>query len=137
MYRIRFHGRGGQGIKTASRMLGTALFLEGWEVQDAPLYGAERRGAPIFASVRADHKPINERGLIVTPDLLVVTDASLIPLPAANVLHGVTSHTTILLNSTESGAIWRSRLGVDSEIVTLSASAEPMDSAAVPYVGAI
>ena len=47
MYRIRFHGRGGQGIKTASRILGSAFFAEGFEVQDAPRYGAERRGAPI------------------------------------------------------------------------------------------
>ena len=43
MYRIRFHGRGGQGMKTASRILGTAFFLSGYEVQDAPRYGAERR----------------------------------------------------------------------------------------------
>ena len=49
MYRIRFHGRGGQGVKTASQILSSALFLEGFEVQDAPRYGAERRGAPIFA----------------------------------------------------------------------------------------
>jgi Pyruvate/2-oxoacid:ferredoxin oxidoreductase gamma subunit len=45
MFRIRFHARGGQGIKTASRILGTAFFLEGYEVQDSPRYGAERRGA--------------------------------------------------------------------------------------------
>ena len=52
MYRIRFHGRGGQGIKTAGRILGTTFFLEGFNVQDAPLYGAERRGvlcSPVFA----------------------------------------------------------------------------------------
>ena len=46
MFRIRFHGRGGQGMKTASRILGTAFFKTGYEVQDAPRYGAERRGAP-------------------------------------------------------------------------------------------
>jgi pyruvate ferredoxin oxidoreductase gamma subunit len=67
MFQIRFHGRGGQGIKTASRVLGTAFFLEGFEVQDAPLYGAERRGAPIFAYVRASRHPINERGIIQRP----------------------------------------------------------------------
>jgi len=72
MYRIRFHGRGGQGIKTASRILGTALFLEGYRVQDAPRYGAERRGAPIFAYVRAAHDVINERGIITRPDLVLV-----------------------------------------------------------------
>ena len=49
MYRIRIHGRGGQGIKMASRVLGTALFRSGFTVQDAPKYGAERRGAPIFS----------------------------------------------------------------------------------------
>ena len=43
MFTIRFHGRGGQGMKTASRLLGSAFFLEGFEVQDAPRYGAERR----------------------------------------------------------------------------------------------
>jgi len=83
MYRIRFHGRGGQGMKTASRILGTALFLEGYEVQDAPRYGAERRGAPIFAFVRAARKIINERGIIAVPDLVVVADDTLVPVPAA------------------------------------------------------
>jgi pyruvate ferredoxin oxidoreductase gamma subunit len=55
VYRIRIHGRGGQGIKMASRVLGTALFRSGFVVQDAPKYGAERRGAPIFSYVRAAH----------------------------------------------------------------------------------
>ncbi len=61
MFRIRFHGRGGQGIKTASCVLGTAFFLEGYTVQDAPRYGAERRSAPIFAYVRAVRGAIDER----------------------------------------------------------------------------
>jgi len=59
-------------MKTASRMLGTAFFLEGFEVQDAPRYGAERRGAPIFAYVRAAREPINERGVVARPDLVMV-----------------------------------------------------------------
>ena len=67
MYRVRFHGRGGQGMKTASRILGSAFFGAGFEVQDAPRYGAERRGAPIFAYVRAGRDPINERGPILRP----------------------------------------------------------------------
>ncbi|MBM3226718.1 MAG: hypothetical protein FJZ47_23385 [Candidatus Tectomicrobia bacterium] len=52
MFRIRFHGRGGQGMKTASRILGSAAFHAGYTVQDAPLYGAERRGAPMAAFTR-------------------------------------------------------------------------------------
>jgi pyruvate ferredoxin oxidoreductase gamma subunit len=42
---VRFHGRGGQGMKTASRIVGTASFIEGHFVQDFSVYGAERRGA--------------------------------------------------------------------------------------------
>ncbi len=72
MLRIRFHGRGGQGMKTASRILGSAFFLVGYEVQDAPRYGAVRRGAPMFAYVRADKKIIYELGIITRPDLVVV-----------------------------------------------------------------
>ncbi len=68
MFRIRFHGRGGQGMKTASRVLGTALHREGFTVQDAPRYGAERRGAPVFAYVRANRRPIDERGAMPVPD---------------------------------------------------------------------
>ena len=78
MIAVRFHGRGGQGAKTASRILGTAAFLEGFVAQDSPIYGAERRGAPVAAYTRIAKEPIRERGLIVHPDLVVVADASLI-----------------------------------------------------------
>jgi len=97
MFRVRFHGRGGQGIKTASRILGTAFFLAGYEVQDAPRYGAERRGAPMFGYVRADHSPILERGVINRPDLIVVVDETLLNLPAAAVFDGLISRTILLI----------------------------------------
>jgi pyruvate ferredoxin oxidoreductase gamma subunit len=57
MLRIRFHGRGGQGMKTASRILGAAAFHAGYVVQDAPVYGAERRGAPMAAFTRIARAP--------------------------------------------------------------------------------
>ena len=69
MLRIRFHGRSGQGMKTASRILGSAAFHAGWTVQDAPVYGAERRGAPMTAFTRMARTPILERGAIVQADL--------------------------------------------------------------------
>ncbi|BCS96284.1 hypothetical protein DSLASN_19160 [Desulfoluna limicola] len=99
MYRIRFHGRGGQGMKTASRILGTAFFLEGYEVQDAPRYGAERRGAPMFAYVRVSRDTIYERGVVHVPDLVVAADASLPAMPAAGVLSGGTAETILLVES--------------------------------------
>ena len=97
--RIRFHGRGGQGMKTASRILGSAAFQAGWIVQDSPIYGAERRGAPIAAFTRIANAPILERGAIATPDLVVVADDTLLAEPAAQPLAGCDSACTVLLNS--------------------------------------
>lgn len=110
MFRIRLHGRGGQGIKTAGRILGSALFLEGFEVQDAPRYGAERRGAPILAMVRADHGPINERGIIARPDLVVVVDETLVGLPGAGVTAGLHADCVVLVMSPLSGEEWKARM---------------------------
>ncbi len=121
MYRIRFHGRGGQGMKTASRMLGTAFFLEGFEVQDAPRYGAERRGAPIFAYVRAAREPIHERGIITRPDLVVVADDSLVSIAAAGVCQGLTERGVLLINSHDSVESWSQRLNLSGPIVVLPA----------------
>lgn len=136
MYRIRFHGRGGQGMKTASRILGSALFAEGFEVQDAPRYGAERRGAPIFAYVRADRGPINERGIIRRPDLVLVADDTLVPIPAAGVLAGIDAHTLLLIRSQDTADTWRERLNTAAEILVLPHDEAVADHAELPYVGA-
>jgi len=119
VYRIRFHGRGGQGIKTASRILGTALFAEGFEVQDAPRYGAERRGAPIFATVRAARTPIHERGAIRAPDLVVVADDTLVPIPAAGVLGGLGARSVLLLHGDADAETWRARIAFPGTLIVL------------------
>ena len=134
MYRIRFHGRGGQGMKTASRMLGTAFFLAGYQVQDAPRYGAERRGAPIFAYVRAARDPIHERGIIREPDLVVVADDSLVPVPAAGVLQGLTALSVMLISSDVAADTWKSRLNFPGILLTLPA--ETSAQAELRFVGA-
>lgn len=136
MLRIRFHGRGGQGIKTASRMLGSAFFIEGFEVQDAPRYGAERRGAPIFAYVRADKSAIHERGVIPIPDLALVADDTLVAMPAAGVTQGLDAHAVLAINTQEDAKLWRERLNTKATVVAL-----PYFSAEAPaqraYVGAM
>jgi pyruvate ferredoxin oxidoreductase gamma subunit len=136
MYRIRFHGRGGQGMKTASRMLGTAFFLERFEVQDAPRYGAERRGAPIFAYVRASRSIINERGIIRRPDLVMVADDTLVLIPAAGVLSGITDNTVLLISSTLPPEVWKERLNFSGLVLTLPAAAEPADRLELRFAGA-
>jgi pyruvate ferredoxin oxidoreductase gamma subunit len=135
MYRIRFHGRGGQGMKTASRVLGSAFFFSDFEVQDAPRYGAERRGAPIFAYVRAARRPIHERGVIRKPDLVVVADDSLVSVPAAGVLLGVDTDTVLLIDSREPAELWRHRLNLDGPILTLPAFDETAGAAHARHVG--
>lgn len=120
MLRIRFHGRGGQGMKTASRILGSAFFLAGYEVQDAPRYGAERRGAPMFAYVRADKTIIYERGIITRPDLVMVADDSLLSLPAAGVASGITSKSLLLIHSSDTQEELRKKLALPCSILTLT-----------------
>lgn len=135
MYRIRFHGRGGQGLKTASRMLGNAFFLEGYEVQDAPRYGAERRGAPIFAYVRAAKHAIRERGIIKHPDLVIVADESLVGVPNAGVLDGLEERTYLLISTHETPEIWHERIKHPGRILTVD-KIDVEDPADAPYVGA-
>lgn len=135
MYRIRLHGRGGQGIKTASRVLGAALFRSGFEVQDAPRYGAERRGAPIAAYVRAAKAPISERGVIPNPDLVVVADDTLVPIAAAGVLQGVGPATVLLIDSAEPAETWRRRLNLPGPVLVLARPAGG-ERAALQAVGA-
>jgi pyruvate ferredoxin oxidoreductase gamma subunit len=136
MYRIRFHGRGGQGMKTASRILGTAFFLEGLEVQDAPRYGAERRGAPIFAYVRASRTSIHERGIIHQPDLVIVADDTLVSVAAAGVLSEVTPHTVLLISSVTTPEAWKERLNFSGLVLTLPAPVELADPLQLRFIGA-
>jgi pyruvate ferredoxin oxidoreductase gamma subunit len=97
--RVRFHGRGGQGAKTASRILGDAAFKDGQFVQDFPLYGAERRGAPVTAFTRFSGEEITERGFIFTPDIVAVMDDSLVDDPFANPFGGLRRGGLALVNS--------------------------------------
>lgn len=134
MYRVRFHGRGGQGIKTASRILGSAFFAEGFEVQDAPRYGAERRGAPILAYVRADHAPVYERGPVESPDLVLVADESLMQVPSAGVMTGLRDSCMLVIASSAKPEEWQTRLAARFRILTLAPEpaepAEPGEDAA-------
>jgi pyruvate ferredoxin oxidoreductase gamma subunit len=87
--RVRFHGRGGQGAKTASRILGNAAFGDGFFVQDFPIYGAERRGAPVASFTRFSDSEITERGFIFSPDVVALMDDSLLADPLANPFGGL------------------------------------------------
>ncbi len=119
MIRVRFHGRGGQGAKTASRILGTAAFLDGYQAQDSPLYGAERRGAPVAAYTRIGKDPIRERGVIARPDLVIVADESLIQDSVARVLDGVHQTTALFVNTASSAEQLRAHYALPGRISML------------------
>ena len=99
MIRVRFHGRGGHGVKTASRIVGTAAFLAGYQAQDSPVYGAERRGAPVVSFTRINKTPVLERGVITEPDLIICGDDTLLESPDVGVLQGAGTASAIFLNT--------------------------------------
>lgn len=98
MIEVRFHGRGGQGAKIASRILGRAGFLSALQAQDFALFGAERRGAPVVSYTRLSSEPIDERGNIDRPNLVVVMDDSLLKEAAGQVFLGVEDKTPLFIN---------------------------------------
>ena len=73
--------------------------MEGFNVQDFPLYGAERRGAPLTAYTRISDGTIFERGIISSPDIVIIADDSLIEEPMADPLNGADTNTIIIINT--------------------------------------
>ena len=98
MIEVRFHGRGGQGAKIASRILGRGGFLAGLQVQDFAIFGAERRGAPVVSCTRLSQQPIDRRGYVDSPNLVVVMDDSLLKEAQAQVFEGVHAATPLIVN---------------------------------------
>jgi len=78
MFQVRIHGRGGQGVVTATEMLSVAAFDEGRHAQAFPSFGSERTGAPVVAFCRIDDKVIRLREPIMNPDALIIQDPTLL-----------------------------------------------------------
>ena len=95
---IRWHGRGGQGAKTASLLLADAAFNTGKYIQGFPEYGPERMGAPITAYNRISNEPITVHSNIYYPDYVVVVDDTL--LDSVDVTAGLKPDGAIVINST-------------------------------------
>ncbi len=94
---IRWHGRGGQGVVLASRLLAKAAFLDGKWSQAFPFFGAERRGAPVMAFTRISDRPIRLRSQIYNPDVLVLVDPMF--LESATVFDGVREGAVLIANT--------------------------------------
>ena len=117
---IRWHGRGGQGAKTASLLLADAAFNTGKYIQGFPEYGPERMGAPITAYNRISNKPITIHSNIYEPDYVVVVDDTL--LEAVDVTAGLKSTGAIVINTTKSAEEIRKNLkGYEGRIYKIDA----------------
>jgi pyruvate ferredoxin oxidoreductase gamma subunit len=122
--RVRFHGRGGQGAKTASRILGDAGFNDGYFAQDFPIYGAERRGAPVTAFTRFSDEKITEKGFVFSPDISAIMDDSLISDPMANPFAGLRKGGVAVVNTKKpSGSVSPGRDDVTVATVDLTGQA--------------
>ena len=117
---IRWHGRGGQGAKTASLLLADAAFNTGKYIQGFPEYGPERMGAPITAYNRIGNTPIRIHSNIYEPDYVVVVDDSL--LEAVDVTAGLKPDGAIVINTTKSGNELKPLLnGYTGDVYTIDA----------------
>lgn len=117
---IRWHGRGGQGAKTAALLLADVAFKTGQYVQGFPEYGPERMGAPITAYNRISKDVIRVHSNIYTPDLVVVVDETL--LHSVNVTSGLKEDGAIIINSPKAAEELRPLLnGYKGKVFTVDA----------------
>ncbi|AGK60888.1 2-oxoacid:acceptor oxidoreductase, gamma subunit, pyruvate/2-ketoisovalerate family/2-oxoacid:acceptor oxidoreductase, delta subunit, pyruvate/2-ketoisovalerate family [Archaeoglobus sulfaticallidus PM70-1] len=94
---IRIHGRGGQGVVTASKLIAEAAYLDGYYSQSMPFFGAERRGAPVVSFARISDEPIYRTSQVYEPDVVVIFDPVLINFP--HVFSGLKEDGVVVVNS--------------------------------------
>ena len=124
---IRWHGRGGQGAKTASLLLADAAFNTGKYIQGFPEYGPERMGAPITAYNRISDKPIRIHSNIYEPNYVVVVDDSL--LESVDVTAGLKEDGAIVINTTKDADYLKTALkGYKGKIFTIDARKVSMET---------
>ena len=141
MIEIRWHGRGGQGAKTAAQLVAQIALEEGRFGQGFPEYGPERMGAPIRGFTRVSDLPIRLHCAIERPDVVVVLDDTLIGMPT--VIEGVDRKTILVLNTTLSPREMSDKFGhaggavycVDATKISIDELGRPMPN--TPMIGAL
>ena len=124
---IRWHGRGGQGAKTASLLLADAAFSTGKYIQGFPEYGPERMGAPITAYNRISNSPITIHSNIYEPDYVVVVDDTL--LESVEVTAGLKEDGAIIINTTKNYDYLKNVLnGYNGKVYTIDAREISMEA---------
>ncbi len=139
---IRWHGRGGQGAKTAALLVADAALASGKYVQAFPEYGPERMGAPVAAFNRIASKPILIHSCVTNPDVVIVLDPTLTD--SIDVTEGVSQDGTIIVNTEKSVADIRNELGIAGNIKVFAVDASTISKETIgrdipntPMLGAL
>jgi len=121
MFEVRWHGRGGQGAKTAALLFGDAALSTGKYIQAFPEYGPERMGAPVQSFNRISKKPIRIHSGIEEPDVVLVLDVTLIG--QVDVTKGLDEKDGVLIiNTPLSPEDMKKKLGYNGKVYTVNAS---------------
>ncbi len=120
LFEIRFHGRGGQGAKTAAALLAEAAIEQGKYVQSFPEYGAERQGAPVKAFTRISEQPIRLHSSVVSPNVIVVVDQTL--LTSIPVTQGLPEKGLLIVNTNKSADDVRGMTGFNGRLLVFDAT---------------
>ena len=127
---VRWHGRGGQGAKTAAQFLAEAALDSGRFIQAFPEYGPERAGAPMRAYTRISDTAINIHSGVTNPEAVVVIDPTLL---TPQVLEGLSDDGILVVNSSESPSEIRKRLGYKGgKVATVDATKIALETVKIP-----
>ena len=140
-FEVRWHGRGGQGAITASRLLASGALANDYYPQSLPDFSAERAGAPVAAYTRIDRVPPRVRGPVTEPSAVVVIDPTL--LDAVNVVAGLVPGGLLVINTREgpetiADAVGRQDIAIctaDGSAIAMRTIGRPLPN--VPMLGAL
>jgi pyruvate ferredoxin oxidoreductase gamma subunit len=141
MIEIRWHGRGGQGAKTAALLFGEAALATGKYIQAFPEYGPERMGAPVQAFNRISEAQISIHSGITAPNFVVILDPTL--METVNVVEGLTADGKVIVNTSFSAADIAKKLNIKpSQVFVINASQIAQDTIGMnipntPMLGAL
>jgi len=139
---IRWHGRGGQGAKTAALLLGDAALASGKYIQAFPEYGPERMGAPVASFNRISSKPICIHSGVTNPDIVIVLDPTLIE--SIDVTEGMSDGGVLIVNTDRSAQDVLGDCGVKGSIKVFTVDASKISKETIgrdipntPMLGAL
>jgi pyruvate ferredoxin oxidoreductase gamma subunit len=125
---IRWHGRGGQGTVTAAKMLASAAIIKGKYGQAMPEFGLERSGTPVKVSTRISDNPINTRAPVDYPEIVIITDPSLMFVIRDIIISGTNENTIFIVNTNFPPEKVRQILGIpNNELWIVDASKIAME----------